>query len=221
MLSPIIAVQDKPRTPSKTKGNNAKAQPVPTSKNTNDAPKAGLTVKRSPAQTAEVVKIRKENLLRYMAKWAYRLNMERASGGEGEGSASPSETEFAKVLDISKSYLSLIKSGGKQIHDKLAAQFERRLGMAPGELDREVDTTLVTDVDTVPNALDAPSASVVPSAQGAPGAPSGSQDGLAQFTQVTQAVWPRLSKPQQKKLLRLLSEPDLSGLMDWLKESTK
>lgn len=215
MLSPITAVQDKPRTPSKTKGNNAKTQPVSTRKNTDDAPQAGPTVKRTPAQTAEVVKVRKENLLRYMAKWAYRLNMERASGGESEGGVSPSETEFARVLDISKSYLSLIKSGGKQIHDKLATQFERRLGLAPGELDREVDTTAATEVDAAQSVLNAFTVLT------APGVPRNSEEGLAQFTQVAQSVWSRLSVSHRKKLLRLLSEPELDGLMNWLQETAK
>lgn len=154
-------------------------------------------VKRSPAASAELVKVRRENLLRHMALWFYKRNIDRATGSDAESSTSASEVDFARLLDISKSYLSLIKSGGKQIHDKLAAQFERQLNLAPGELDQQVPQFPVESA-------------------GAPSAPSSAEDSLAHFTQTAQAAWGRLMPPQRTQLQRLLAQPGLAELLSFL-----
>lgn len=120
--------------PAETTAKSRKAPPV----------KARATIrpakKRSPEEASHLVAIRKANLLSVMATWVYNQNMAQAAG-ETSGQAGHSDSDFAALLGISKSYLSQIKSGGKQVQDKLARQFESRLQLTPGTLDVPPPTT--------------------------------------------------------------------------------
>lgn len=146
-------------------------------------------MRQSPSENSDLVKIRRENLLRLMANRLYEATMNVAFEGRSQASGEvvTSEADFAVKLGIGRSYLSQIKSGGKQIHDKLARQFEQHLGLGVGELDVAIE-----------------------------GESSTPDAGVGQFLDVASAAWSRLSPLQRVQVQRLLASDQLPDVLGFL-----
>lgn len=83
---------------------------------------------------ARLIRLRRENFRALLGQFAAQIHAE-------DPLATGVERRFAEAVKISPTYVSLLKSGGKQVHDKMARQIEVLMALEPGWMDQEHTVT--------------------------------------------------------------------------------
>ena len=89
---------------------------------------------RRLAEHARLIRLRRENFRALLGQFAAQIHAE-------DPLATGVERRFAESVKISPTYVSLLKSGGKQVHDKMARQIEVLMALEPGWMDKEHTVT--------------------------------------------------------------------------------
>lgn len=78
---------------------------------------------------ARLQRLRRDNFRALLGQFAAQIHAE-------DPLATGVERRFAEAVKMSPTYVSLLKSGGKQVHDKMARQIEVLMALEPGWMDQ-------------------------------------------------------------------------------------